>query len=58
MLNDDRKRALLMELRQDLEKYIQSQGLISNFIDSTCQDDDEIEYIQQCEWWVDVAGDE
>jgi hypothetical protein len=55
MLTEGRKQELVDELRMDLEKYIKSQQLIPNFIDSTCQTDEEIEFLHDVEWWVSVV---
>lgn len=58
MLTEARKQELIDELTQDLEKYIRKEGLIDAFIDYTCEDGDEIDFVQNLEWWVSVVGDE
>lgn len=58
MLDAGRKQELLDELRYDLEKHIRKQELIQEFIYNTCHTDEEITFIQDCEWWVSVVGDD
>lgn len=54
MLTVARKQELIDELTYDLNKYIQSQQLIANFIDCTCQTSEEIKFVNDTEWWVSV----
>lgn len=54
MLSEARKQELIDELTHDLEKYINKQGLIENFIDSTCEDGDEVDFMRNVVWWVSV----
>lgn len=57
MLTTARKRELLNELTNDLESYIQRQQLIENFIDSTCQTSEEIDFMSDIDWCIRVEGD-
>lgn len=58
MLDVGRKQELIDELRNDLDNYIERQQLVQNFIESTCEDCEEIDFVRSLEWWVSVVGDE
>lgn len=58
MIDTARKQKLIAELTYDLDNYISKQELVQNFIDSTCKDDEEIEFVRNLEWWVSVVGDD
>lgn len=58
MLNEGRKQELIDELTHDLDHYIERQQLVQNFIDSTCKDCEEIEFVRSLQWWVSVVGDD
>ena len=58
MLDAGRKQELMDELRHDLDNHIGDQQLVQNFIDSNCQDCDEIDFVRSLEWWVSVVGDD
>jgi cupin superfamily acireductone dioxygenase involved in methionine salvage len=58
MLDSARKQELIDELRYDLESYIRKQELIQEFIYNTCHTDEEIAFVQGCEWWVSIVGDD
>lgn len=54
MLSEERKQELIDELTYDLERYIKKNGLIEEFIDCSCEDGDEIDFIRNTGWWVSV----
>lgn len=58
MIDVARKQELIDELRYDLDSYISKQQLVQEFIDSTCKDCEEIEFVRSLEWWVSVVGDD
>lgn len=57
MLDTGRKQELIDELSNDLDRYIERQEVVENFIDSTCKDCEEIDFVRSLEWWVSVVGD-
>lgn len=58
MLDVGRKQELIDELTHDLDNYIERQQLVQNFIDSTCKDCEEVDFVRSLEWWVSVVGDD
>lgn len=58
MLDSGRKQELIDELRDDLDSYISKHQIVQEFIDSTCQDCEEIDFVRSLEWWVSVVGDD
>lgn len=58
MLDSGRKQELIDELASDIDRYVERNEVVQNFIDCTCQNHDEIEFVRNLQWWVSVVEDE
>lgn len=54
MLDEQRKKELVIEFVSDVQHYLDSADIEENFIDATCRTPDEVEFIRNLDWGVAV----
>lgn len=53
-LTDERKSELVSEFIYVIERYIRKQWIDGEAIDSVCINGEEVEYLKECSWWIEV----